>query len=184
MRLVRLGGIALLAFALMPPTAYAQASQAGLSGRVIDRNGNGIAGALVLATVQEATRRAVTDESGSFAFVELEPGRYEVVARAVGYLPATRIVDLPSVESTCEVRLERQATDAREGDPGSTFTKSITNHLSGSLGWASATLGSWTLPFKLPTIQLNYGRTITTSSFMAGGSVFTSNTYATGAGKR
>lgn len=53
-----------------------------INGRIIDQNGAGVAGATVtakfIATGKERT--IVTNKEGSYRFVELEPGVYELVA--------------------------------------------------------------------------------------------------------
>lgn len=53
-----------------------------ISGRIIDQNGAGVAGATVrakfIATVKERT--VVADAEGHYRFVELQPGVYELVA--------------------------------------------------------------------------------------------------------
>ncbi len=54
-----------------------------LAGRVVDRDGQGLADATVL--VAEAHRVTTTGPDGAFGFPGVQPGRYTVVVRRVGY---------------------------------------------------------------------------------------------------
>lgn len=175
MRFVRVGSVVLLAMVLAARIASAKDAESGFGGRVIDSDGNPVARALVLAAVAGETRRAVTDVNGSFTFMGLEPGRHEVVARAIGYEPATRVVEVPAVAPRSDLVLLRQAVAERDDDPGATFTKSITSGVGGQLSWSEARFGS--IRYSAPSLQLGLNRTITTTSTMPGGSLFTSNIY-------
>lgn len=64
---------------------YAQAQDLDdvtISGRVVDQNGAGVAGATVKAKLVSTgkERTTVSNSEGSYRFVELEPGEYEIVA--------------------------------------------------------------------------------------------------------
>src|SRR3989475_6366806 len=54
-----------------------------LAGRVVDREGQGLADATVL--VAELHRVTTTGADGAFGFPAVPPGRYTVVVRRVGY---------------------------------------------------------------------------------------------------
>jgi protocatechuate 3,4-dioxygenase beta subunit len=88
-----------------------------ITGRVIDSEGHPVAEALVTARFDidhpakpsaqlVPTRRALSDEQGSFELLDLDPGRYTVVASVVGLAPAVaRGVATP--KDTLELRLTR-----------------------------------------------------------------------------
>src|SRR5437870_492671 len=88
-------------------TALAAALLAGgdtLSGRVADRDGRPVAGAVV--GVAELHRVALTRADGGFRFAELPVGRYTVTVRAPGFAPLARDVTVAG-RTTLEVTLER-----------------------------------------------------------------------------
>jgi iron complex outermembrane receptor protein len=72
------------AIAALPGPALAQAT---LSGRVSDATGRPLRDALVL--VAELNRSTRADAAGAFRLTELPHGTYTVVARLIGYAPAT-----------------------------------------------------------------------------------------------
>jgi hypothetical protein len=95
-----------------------------LSGRTVDAQGRGVAGAVLLAT--DAPRRegdevgsvaasvpfatplqAVSAANGRFAFEDLSPGPIGLVVRAQGYVDSARIVDLKAGPNAVEVRMSR-----------------------------------------------------------------------------
>src|SRR5438034_688622 len=90
-------------------TALAAALLAGgdtLSGRVADRDGRPVAGAVVV--VAELHRVALTRADGGFRFAELPAGRYTVTVRAPGFAPLARDVAVAGgVGTTLDVTLER-----------------------------------------------------------------------------
>ena len=90
-------------------TALAAALLAGgdtLSGRVADRDGRPVAGAVVV--VAELHRVALTRADGGFRFAELPAGRYTVTVRAPGFAPLARDVAVAGgVGATLDVTLER-----------------------------------------------------------------------------
>lgn len=63
-------------------------TQIAISGRVVDKNGNAISGATV--TLVEARQAVTTKSDGTFAFSEVPPGTYTLVARRIGYAPAAQ----------------------------------------------------------------------------------------------
>ena len=54
-----------------------------LRGQIVDSAGGGIRG--VQVTLVELARRATTNQRGAFAFGDVPPGRYTLVARRLGY---------------------------------------------------------------------------------------------------
>ncbi|GAA2658384.1 conserved repeat domain-containing protein [Actinosynnema pretiosum] len=56
---------------------FGESAQAGISGRVVDQAGNGIAGVTITLT-GPTTATVVTDASGGYAFTDLPPGTYTV----------------------------------------------------------------------------------------------------------
>ncbi len=90
-------------------TALVAALLAGgdtLSGRVADRDGRPVAGAVVV--VAELHRVALTRGDGGFRFAELPAGRYTVTVRAPGFAPLARDVAVAGgVGTTVDVTLER-----------------------------------------------------------------------------
>src|SRR5881296_1942479 len=90
-------------------TALAAALLAGgdtLSGRVADRDGRPVAGAVVV--VAELHRVALTRADGGFRFAGLPAGRYTVTVRAPGFAPLARDVAVAEgVGTTLNVTLER-----------------------------------------------------------------------------
>src|SRR5438034_260237 len=77
-----------------------------LSGRVADRDGRPVAGAVVV--VAELHRVALTQADGGFRFAELPAGRYTVTVRAPGFAPLARDVAVAGgVGTMLDVTLER-----------------------------------------------------------------------------
>ena len=75
-----------------------------LRGRVADSTGRPLAGAQV--TLVELARVASTDANGAFILADVPAGRYTIVARRVGYVPASRTVTLGAGErASVELRL-------------------------------------------------------------------------------
>jgi hypothetical protein len=74
--------------------AYAQTSTGTVrvAGRVVDRDGAPLGGALVRATANAADREVVTDPDGGFVFTDLAPATYTVTATLTGFQSATRSV--------------------------------------------------------------------------------------------
>lgn len=82
-----LSAVLTAAVGALPAAALAQAQ---LSGRVSDAGGRPLRDALVL--VAELSRSTLTDAAGAFRLTELPGGTYTVVARLIGYAPATASV--------------------------------------------------------------------------------------------
>ncbi len=95
-RSLRVTAVLVAAVALPAPAL----SQAQLSGHVADAGGQPLRDALVL--VAELNRSARTDSAGAFRLTELPDGTYTVVARLIGYAPATVSV---AVRGSVTVRL-------------------------------------------------------------------------------
>ncbi len=86
MRLRFLAVLAVLALAL---PLSAQEQRGSIQGVVKDSQGGALVGAAVTAkSVAGATVEAVTDATGTYRFVALSPGRYEVTAILAGFGPA------------------------------------------------------------------------------------------------
>src|SRR5687768_14281589 len=87
-------GIALMVIltVLTAVTAIAQATTAGVTGRVVDAQGNVVPGARVTATNRAtgAERTAITNGDGDFVITELQPGRYDVAVEAQGFSRSLR----------------------------------------------------------------------------------------------
>ena len=92
-----LSAVLTAAVGALPAAALAQAQ---LSGRVSDAGGRPLRDALVL--VAELSRSTLTDAAGAFRLTELPGGTYTVVARLMGYAPATASV---VVRGSATVRL-------------------------------------------------------------------------------
>src|SRR3989475_6102061 len=72
-----------------------------LAGRVVDRDGQGLADATVL--VAELHRVTITGPDGAFRFPAVPPGRYTVVVRRVGY--AARVGEVEAGTGPAELTL-------------------------------------------------------------------------------
>jgi hypothetical protein len=103
---------AILAALLCSPSVAALAQTGGgteiIVGRVIDTDGNPVVGARVEATSIETqtTRGRTTNDRGQFTILFPDgSGQYRVVARAIGFAPATQTVIRQSDEDRLEVTL-------------------------------------------------------------------------------
>lgn len=101
------------AASLLPVVAGAQtgAGTEIIVGRVIDTQGNPVPNARVEATSIETqtTRGRTTNEKGQFTILFPDgSGQYRVVARAIGYAPATQVVVRQSDEDRLEVTIRLQ----------------------------------------------------------------------------
>jgi outer membrane receptor protein involved in Fe transport len=113
---VAFAALAMLA-APVPATASAHKDSApahgltpaldSLRGRVVDSTNTGIRG--VQVTLVEFSRRVTTDQQGAFAFSDIPPGRYTLVARRVGYAAVSDTVRLGGPQVV--LRLIRLATN-------------------------------------------------------------------------
>jgi len=85
----------ILVAGILSSGAFGQSSTATLSGTVEDERGAVIPGVLVaiLNTDTSLRREAMTNESGSFTFTLLPPGRYTITGERQGFAP----VRIPNV---------------------------------------------------------------------------------------
>ena len=72
---------------LIGSVVFAQVSTGDITGRVLDPQGNVVAGATVTAknTATELTRSTTTNDEGEYTLSQLPPGTYEVAAEARGF---------------------------------------------------------------------------------------------------
>src|SRR5262249_10865956 len=87
----RLRVLALLFLATLQIWAQADANKAQLSGTVLDPRGSVVPNASVKVkhTGTGSLRELTTNAQGEFRAVQLDPGRYEVVAQSSGFAPTT-----------------------------------------------------------------------------------------------
>src|SRR5439155_6137943 len=88
-------GLLIAAVPLLGPSSATEQGAAAvdtLAGRVVDRDGQGLADATVL--VAELHRMTTTGPDGAFRFPAVPPGRYTVVVRRVGYAARVGEVDV------------------------------------------------------------------------------------------
>lgn len=130
-------------------SAFAQSTAGRILGTLTDQTGATVAGATVTATdSQRGTTRAVTtDDSGSYAIPDLQPGTYKIHVEAKGF----KGIDRPNVQ--IEV-----ATDVRSDfalQPGNvTETMTVTEEVP-LLNTTSATLGGTLSNKEINDLPLN-----------------------------
>src|SRR6478735_1930658 len=124
---------ALLAFGL-PTVAAAQVDRATLTGVVTDKGGAVLPGATVTLTNLETNTVAEqpTTATGSFLFVNLIPGRYQIEASLTGFKKSAQIVPLEvgqraRVDATLEVGAFNEVITVQE-------SSSLLNANDGTLG--------------------------------------------------
>ena len=124
---------ALLAFGL-PSVAAAQVDRATLTGVVTDKGGAVLPGATVTLTNLETNTVAEqpTTATGSFLFVNLIPGRYQIEASLTGFKKSSQIVPLEvgqraRVDATLEVGAFNEVITVQE-------SSSLLNANDGTLG--------------------------------------------------
>ena len=85
-------GIGLAAAALLCANAGAQTITSSLVGSVVDPSGAVVIGAPVTLTNDGtgAVRQGVTDTLGTYRFVNLDPGKYDVTVNAAGFKSETQ----------------------------------------------------------------------------------------------
>jgi Carboxypeptidase regulatory-like domain len=83
---------ALLLLAACATSAFAQFDRGTISGTIKDAQGGVVPGVTVTATATQTqqTRTTVTDGSGFYTFVNLQPGRYDISAELQGFKKASR----------------------------------------------------------------------------------------------
>lgn len=96
----QLVALAFLLFAVWTVPAYAQFSS-NLTGVVRDQSGAAVPGATItLRNVNtQVTQQATTDSTGSYHFVSLAPGTYEVTAAKSGFAKATANITLQTAQT-------------------------------------------------------------------------------------
>jgi vitamin B12 transporter len=88
----------------------AQASEASLSGRVVDPDGRPVANAEVIVSGSTAAPlRARTNVDGRFDLPSLDAGRYTVIATAPGLLSDPAAIDVTTTAATIEIALKISA---------------------------------------------------------------------------
>ncbi|WP_242334500.1 MULTISPECIES: carboxypeptidase regulatory-like domain-containing protein [unclassified Anaeromyxobacter] len=119
------------------PAHRSLGSPGPVAGRVVERGGGPIAGALVTAAPEgpfggagPPAAQSLTDDEGRFALADLAAGRYRVTARAEGRAPATaRRVSPGARELLLELgaggRLRGCVRDAASGRPVAPFTVTV-----------------------------------------------------------
>ena len=85
------GSRAIILLALLPAVTQAQA-RGGVEGRVIDAAGRPLA----YAEVSVVRARATSDADGAWRIAHLEPGRYRISVRRLGYRPSEQEVQVES----------------------------------------------------------------------------------------
>src|SRR5262245_3141744 len=90
MRHHRIGVLVMSVFCLALAGVRAQSSVGDIRGVVTDSSGGVMPGVTItLAGAAHTDRTVVTDEKGRFAFLALEPDRYDVTVSMVGFRPIT-----------------------------------------------------------------------------------------------
>ena len=89
-RQIRTIAMLLLVASALAATALAQATNADITGRVLDQNGAAVANATVTArnTGTGLSRTAQTDESGDYSITQLPAGDYEITVEAANFSKA------------------------------------------------------------------------------------------------
>jgi Carboxypeptidase regulatory-like domain len=98
--------LAIFIFAWYPLPAWAQSTAGRILGAITDTTGAGVSGATVVVTdTQRGTSRTLrTDESGSYAAPDLQPGTYKIRVEAKGFKTSER-PNVP-VEVATDVRAD------------------------------------------------------------------------------
>lgn len=124
---------------LLAPAAFAGATSGMIKGTVVDDGGLAVPAVLLTlrspALIGGAQQRE-SDENGDFVFVELPPGKYELLSQKQGFGPVTQrgidvvigrttsiTVELKYGGETVVVEAERRAVDTESVARGNTFSK-------------------------------------------------------------
>src|SRR5688572_18664771 len=88
----RVAAWALLLLVASATSAFAQFDRGTISGTIKDAQGGVVPGVTVTATSTQTqqTRSTVTDGSGFYTFVNLQPGRYDISAELQGFKKVSR----------------------------------------------------------------------------------------------
>ena len=107
--------VALLALALVP-TCWGQFETAAVLGTVLDAHGGGIPRASVSLEDLDTgtTQAAVADAGGSYQFLEVRVGRYQVVAEMAGFKKAVTPAFKVDVGARQRVDVTLQVGDVKE----------------------------------------------------------------------
>jgi 5-hydroxyisourate hydrolase-like protein (transthyretin family) len=146
---LRIAAVILVLSVLAALPGEAQSTSGQLTGKVLDRSGDPVTGAVVQIR-SEATgmvRTAFTDAGGRFTVQELEPGRWTAVARTDdGQLSDSRSFEL-SLQQTVRLRLEI----------GEGFTETVRVDADAALRSGPAancgSVGTWPLLFRWPVMR-------------------------------
>src|SRR5215213_4538679 len=129
--------VAALCVTLFAVSAFAQFQTGNIYGHAVSKDGTMLPGVTVTLTGVGAPQTFVTDASGTFRFVNLSPGTYQLKADLAGYGTSTRQgiavnigrnVDVtmnlnPSVAESITVTAEAPLLDVRKTGTGATMTK-------------------------------------------------------------
>jgi len=92
-------------------SAVAACGDISISGRVLDPQGNPIAGATVRLTQKQGTsQQGKTDEKGKFEFRAESPGEYQFKADAPGFQPIEKSFEVSPGSKSFDIQLEKLAT--------------------------------------------------------------------------
>ncbi len=141
--------LVVLTLVAMSVSAFAQSTAGRILGTLTDQSGAAVAGANVVVTDTErgTSRTVTTDESGSYAVPDLQPGTYKIHVEAKGF----RGVDRPNVQ--IEVASDVRADFALQ--PGNvTEVLTITEEVP-LINTTSATLGGTLSNKEINDLPLN-----------------------------
>jgi outer membrane receptor protein involved in Fe transport len=99
---------------LAAPCAFAQEVTGSIQGEVKDTNGAVVPGAPVTATNEQRTFNTTTDDSGTYSFKALPPGRYSVAVSAQGFAAFKRDDIVIELGRTLQVNFDLAVAGASE----------------------------------------------------------------------
>ena len=81
--------LSVVCFVLFSTCAMAQTGTSSVRGAILDKSGASVAGASIQLTDNELgiERTAISDNSGTYEFLSLQPGRYSLKVQAAGFRP-------------------------------------------------------------------------------------------------